>query len=62
VHCGWFIEVAFLKGEEPAQKSDGKNARSALRGYRSVLEAVSKEDTRGFFEHCGYNTPQDHSL
>jgi hypothetical protein len=27
-----------------------------------ALKAVSKEDARGFFESCGYHTPQDHSL
>ena len=27
-----------------------------------ALEVVSKEDARGFFEACGYHTPQDHSL
>jgi hypothetical protein len=27
-----------------------------------ALEAVSKEDARGFFEDYGYHTSQDHSL
>jgi hypothetical protein len=27
-----------------------------------ALEMVSKEDTHGIFEACGYDTSQDHSL
>jgi len=57
------------KGREALSKVKNlirKTKARTLEGLFAVtggaLEAVSKEDARGFFEDCGYHTPQDHLL
>jgi transposase len=56
------IEEAFSKVKNLLRKAKARTLEAlfALTGW--ALEAVSKEDARGFFEDCGYKTPQDHSL
>jgi transposase len=56
------IEEAFSKVKNLIRKAKARTLEALFAVTGGALEAVSKEDARGFFEDCGYHTPQDHSL
>jgi transposase len=56
------IEEAFSKVKNLIRKAKARTLEALFAVTGGALEAVSKEDARGFFEGCGYRTPQDHSL
>jgi transposase len=56
------IEEAFSKVKNLIRKAKARTLEALFAVTGGALKAVSKEDARGFFESCGYHTPQDHSL
>jgi transposase len=56
------IEEAFSKVKNLLRKMKARTLEVLFQITGDALLAVSKEDARGYFEHCGYRTPQDHSL
>jgi transposase len=56
------IEEALSKVKSFVKKAKERTLEALSVVTGGALEAISKEDARGFFEDCGYHTPQDHSL
>jgi transposase len=56
------IEEAFSKVKNLIRKAKARTLEALFAVTGGALEALSKEDARGFFEGCGYHAPQDHSL
>lgn len=56
------IEQAFSKVKNLLRKAKARTLEALFEVTGRALRAASKEDARGFFEDCGYKTPQDHSL
>ena len=56
------IEEAFSKIKGFLRKAKARSIEALVRATGAVLSAVSKEDARGFFAHCGYGTQQALSL
>lgn len=48
------IEEAFSKIKNLLRKAEARTREALVRAMGSALLAVSTEDARGFFEHCGY--------
>jgi transposase len=48
------IEEAFSKIERLLRKAQGASRRALLEAMGKALDAVSAQDAKGFFEHCGY--------
>jgi hypothetical protein len=44
------------------RKAKARTLEVLFAATAGALGAISEEDARGFFEACGYKTPQDHSL
>lgn len=57
------IEEAFSKVKHLLRKAKARTLEALFGATAQALHAVSADDTRGYFEHCGYYVqPQDHSL
>lgn len=56
------IEEAFSKVKNLLRKAKAKTLQALFEATGEALRAVSAGDARGYFEHCGYRTPRDHSL
>ena len=56
------IEEAFSKVKTLLRKAKAKSLEALVEATGGALYAVSEEDALGFFTHCGYATPQAHSL
>jgi transposase len=56
------IEEAFSKVKNLIRKAKARTLEALFEATARALEAVGAEDARGYFEHCGYQKPQDHSL
>ncbi len=57
------IEEAFSKVKNLLRKAKARTLQALFEATAQALGEVSKEDARGYFEHCGYGTPtQVHSL
>jgi transposase len=56
------IEEAFSKLKALLRKAKARTLEALFEATAEALKAVSADDARGYFEHCGYSTPQDHSL
>jgi transposase len=56
------IEEAFSKVKALLRKAKARTLEALFEATAEALRAVSADDARGYFEHCGYSTPQDHSL
>jgi transposase len=56
------IEEAFSKVKGLLRKAKARTLEMLFEATREALYAVSKEDARGYFRHCGYVTPQAHTL
>jgi transposase len=48
------IEQAFSKIKDLLRKAEARNQQALVDAIGQVISAVSAEDARGFFEHCGY--------
>jgi transposase len=56
------IEEAFSKVKTLLRKAKARTLEALFEATAEALSAVSAADARGYFDHCGYSTPQDHSL
>ena len=54
------IEEAFSKAKGRLKKAKARTLQALFEATGRVLSAVSVEDARGFFGHCGYAVPRDH--
>jgi transposase len=48
------IEEAFSKIKGLVRKAEARTKEGLLEAIGTALSAITSEDTRGFFEHCGY--------
>jgi len=55
-------EEAFSKVKNLIRIAKSRMLEALFAATGRALEAISKEDTRAFFEDCGYGMPRDHSL
>ena len=51
------IEEAFAKVKHILRKIGGRTKEALIEAMGRALAAVSSEDVRGFFAHCGYRAP-----
>ncbi len=51
------IEEAFSKIKRLVRKAEARTKEALLEAIGKALAAVTTEDIRGFFEHCGYRIP-----
>jgi transposase len=56
------IEEAFSKVKTLLRKAKARSFEALVEASGRALSAVTQEDARGFFTHCGYGTPQALSL
>jgi transposase len=56
------IEEAFSKVENLIRKAKARTLEALFAVTARALEAVGEQDACGFFEDCGYEASQDHSL
>ena len=56
------IEEAFSKIKGFLRKAKARSFEALVQATGGALSAVTKEDARGFFAHCGYETPRALSL
>jgi transposase len=56
------IEEAFSKVKNLIRKAKARTLEALFAATIEALGMVSEEDALGFFEACGYKTPQDHLL
>jgi transposase len=56
------IEEAFSKVKGLLSKAKARTLEALFAVTAEALGAVSADDARGYFEHCGYRTTQGHSL
>ena len=48
------IEEAFSKIKGILRKAEAKSREALIEAMGSALDAITSQDVRGFFEHCGY--------
>jgi transposase len=51
------IEEAFSKVKGLLRRVGARTREALIEAMGRALEVVTAEDTRGFFEHCGYPIP-----
>ncbi len=51
------IEEAFSKVKHVLRKIAARTKEALVEAMGAALSAVNAEDARGFFAHCGYDTP-----
>ncbi len=56
------IEEAFSKVKGLLRKAMARTLEALFEATSQALRAVSADDARGYFEHCGYEMTQDHPL
>ena len=56
------IEEAFSKVKGLLRKAKARTLEALFEATAQALGAVSADDARGYFEHCGYKMSQDHPL
>ena len=50
------IEEAFSKIKGLMRKAEARSREALLEAMGKAISALSAQDARGFFEHCGYRT------
>jgi transposase len=56
-------EEAFSKVKQLLRKAKARTLEVLFGGGTArALDAVSADDAKGYFEHCGYKMPEDHPL
>jgi transposase len=55
------IEEAFSKIKNLLRKAEARTREALLEAIGRAISAISAQDARGFFDHCGYGIPV-HSL
>ena len=53
---------AFSKAKGMLKKAKARTLEALFEATATAVDAVGEADARGFFSHCGYATPQAHSL
>jgi transposase len=48
------IEEAFSKIKSILRKAEARSREALVGAMGAAISAVTAQDTRGFFEHCGY--------
>jgi transposase len=48
------IEEAFSKIKDLMRKAEARSRQTLLEALGAAISALSAQDARGFFEHCGY--------
>jgi transposase len=56
------IEQALSKVKNLIRKAKARTLEALFEATRHALSAVTHEDTRGYFEHCGYKASRGHSI
>lgn len=56
------IEEAFSKVKSLLRRASARTLGALFEATAEALRAVSKEDARGYFGHCGYTTSQDRPI
>jgi transposase len=56
------IEEAFSKVKALLRRAQARVLEALFEATEEALGAVSSQDARGYFGHCGYTTPQAHSI
>jgi transposase len=56
------IEEAFSKVKNLLRKAKARTLEALFEATAQALRSVSADDARGYFEHGGYEMPQDHPL
>jgi len=56
------IEEAFSKVKSLLRKAKARTLQALFEATHHALWAITREDARGYFEHCGCKTPQVHSM
>jgi transposase len=56
------IEEAFSKVKALLRRAKARVLETLFEATEDALGAVSAEDARGYFRHCGYTIPQAHSI
>jgi transposase len=56
------IEEAFSKVKAVLRRAKARVLEALFEATEDALLAVSSEDARGYFGHCGYTTPRAHSI
>jgi transposase len=51
------IEEAFSKMKNLLRKAEARSREALLEAIGAAISAVTDQDARGFFEHCGYRVP-----
>jgi transposase len=51
------IEEAFSKIKGLVRKAEARTREALVEAIGRAISAVSAQDARGFFEHCGYGIP-----
>ena len=51
------IEEAFSKIKSLVRKAEARTREALVEAIGRAISAVSAQDARGFFEHCGYGIP-----
>ena len=56
------IEEAFSKVKNLLRKASARTLGALFEATAGAIRAVSREDARGYFGHCGYMTSQDRAI
>ena len=56
------IEQSFSKVKNLLRKAKARTLEALFEATHHALGAVTQEDARGYFEHCGYSVPRAHSI
>ena len=56
------IEEAFSKVQALLRRAKARALEALFEATEEALGAISTEDARGYFGHCGYTMPQAHSI
>ena len=56
------IEQSFSKVKNLLRKAKARTLEALFEATNHALSAVTCDDARGYFEHCGYKRLSDHSL
>ena len=56
------IEEAFSKVKAILKRAKARTKEALFEATARAIAAVSSQDARGFFKHCGYRAPRAHSL
>jgi transposase len=49
------IEEAFSKIKGVVRRAEARTQEALIEALRVVISAVTAQDARGYFEHCGYS-------